>query len=147
MQLARQRGAHVIATTSAAHLDFVRSLGGDEVIDYRAARFEAAVRDVDLVLDSVGGETLARSWNVLRPGGTLVTIAAQSEGASDARNRAAFMLVEPNSAQLTEIADLFDAGKLRVFVEEEFPLTDAIAGYARAQKGGMRGKVAFRIAG
>ncbi|MEO6994772.1 MAG: NADP-dependent oxidoreductase [Lacunisphaera sp.] len=147
VQLARQRGAHVIATASAANLDFVRSLGADEVIDYRATRFEQAVRDVDFVLDSVGGETLERSWNVLRPGGKLITIAAQSESASDVRHRAAFMLVEPNRAQLTKIAGLFDAGKLRAFVEEEYPLTDAIAGYARAKKGGMRGKVAFRIAG
>jgi NADPH:quinone reductase-like Zn-dependent oxidoreductase len=147
VQLARLRGAHVIATASAANLDFVRSLGADEVIDYRGARFETIVREVDFVLDSVGGETLARSWNVLRPGGTLVTIAAQSESTADARERAAFMLVEPNRAHLAEIAGLFDAGKLRVFVEDEYSLTDAIAGYARAQKGGMRGKIAFRVTG
>jgi NADPH:quinone reductase-like Zn-dependent oxidoreductase len=102
---------------------------------------------VDFVLDSVGGETLARSWNVLRPGGTLVTIAAQSAAASDARDRAAFMLVEPNREELAEIAGLFGEGKLRVFVEDEYPLAGAIAGYAHAQKGGMRGKVAFRITG
>jgi NADPH:quinone reductase-like Zn-dependent oxidoreductase len=57
------------------------------------------------------------------------------------------MLVEPNRAHLAEIAGLFDAGKLRVFVEDEYSLTDAIAGYARAQKGGMRGKIAFRVTG
>ena len=147
VQIARLRGAHVIATASAANLDFVRSLGADEVIDYRTERFERYVNAVDFVLDSVGGETLARSWNVLRPGGTLVTIAAQSAATNDARDRAAFMLVEPNREQLAEIAGLFDAGKLRVFVEDEYPLADAIAGYVRAQKGGMRGKVAFRIAG
>jgi NADPH:quinone reductase-like Zn-dependent oxidoreductase len=147
VQLARLRGARVIATSSSANLDFVRSLGADEVIDYRTTRFENVVRDVDFVLDSVGGETLARSWSVLRTGGTLVTIAAQSPAAGNARDRDAFMLVEPNRAQLTEIAQWIDAGKLRVFVEEEYPLTEAIAGYARAQKGGMHGKVAFQIDG
>lgn len=147
VQLARLRGAHVIATASAANLDLVRSLGADEVIDYRAARFESTVRDVDFVLDSVGGETLARSWDALRAGGTLVTIAAQSAAASDARDRAAFMLVEPNHGQLVEIARFLDAEKLRVFVEDEYSLNDAAAGYARAQKGGMRGKIAFRTAG
>ena len=79
VQLARWRGARVTATASAANLDFVRSLGADEVIDYRATRFEDAVGGVDAVFDTVGGETLARSRAVLKEGGKLVTIAASEE--------------------------------------------------------------------
>src|ERR1700757_5223209 len=82
VQLARWRGARVTATASSANLDFVRSLGADEVIDYRTERFEDLVRDMDAVFDGVGGETLERSWGVLKDGGKLVTVAAQSEGAA-----------------------------------------------------------------
>src|SRR6516225_1916565 len=92
VQLARWRGARVIATASAANLDFVRSLGADEVIDYRAERFE-----------DVGGETLERSWGVLKPGGRLVTVAASGEQTTDERVRAAYFIVEPSRAQLAEI--------------------------------------------
>ena len=76
VQLARWRGARVTATAAAGNLDFVRGLGADMVIDYRAERFELRVRGVDVVFDTVGGDTLRRSWEVLRPGGRLVTIAA-----------------------------------------------------------------------
>src|SRR5215472_2941971 len=103
VQLARWRGARVIGTASAANLDFVRSLGADEVIDYRAARFEDVVRDVDVVFDAVGGETLDRSWKVLRPGGRLVTI-VEVEKPADDRGRAAFFIVEPSARQLDEVA-------------------------------------------
>ncbi len=85
VQLARRRGARVTATAGAGNLDFVRGLGADEVIDYRAERFEERVRGVDAVFDTVGGDTLRRSWGVLRPGGRLVTIAASEEGAADER--------------------------------------------------------------
>src|SRR5262249_43045027 len=96
VQLARWRGAKVRATASAANRDFVRGLGADEVIDYRAQRFDEVVRDVDVVFDAVGGETLARSWGVLRPGGKLVTIAASEERTQDERTREAFFIVEAN---------------------------------------------------
>src|SRR5262245_57524082 len=79
VQLARWRGARVTGTASAANLDFVQSLGADEAIDYRVERFENVVRDVDVVFDTVGGETLERSWGVLKPGGRLVTVAASGE--------------------------------------------------------------------
>src|SRR5499425_1371000 len=93
VQLARWRGARVTGTASAANLDFVRSLGADEVIDYRAERFEDMARDVDVVFDTVGGETLERSWGVLKPGGRLVTIAASGEQTTDERVRAAYFIV------------------------------------------------------
>jgi NADPH:quinone reductase-like Zn-dependent oxidoreductase len=98
VQLARWRGARVTGTASAANRDFVRSLGADQVIDYRAERFEDVVRDVDVVFDTVGGETLERSWGVLKPGGRLVTVAASGERTTDERVRAAYFIVEPRPA-------------------------------------------------
>lgn len=147
VQLARWRGAAVITTASGGNLDFVRSLGAEQVIDYQATRFEDAVRNVDVVFDGVGGETLERSWGVLAKGGRLVTVATQSEGAVEQRVRDAFMLVQADGSQLADIANLIDAGDLRVFVENVFPLADARNAYARAQRGKMRGKIALRIAG
>jgi NADPH:quinone reductase-like Zn-dependent oxidoreductase len=143
VQLARWRGAHVIATTAAASLDFVRMLGAEQVIDYRTTRFEDVVRDIDVVLDTVGGETLERSWNVLKPGGKLVTIAAGGAQAVEQRVRDAFMLVRADGSQLKQIARLIDAGEFRVFVEGIFPLAKARDAYARAQQGKMRGKIAL----
>jgi len=145
VQLARWCGAHVIGTASAQNLDFVRALGADEVIDYRATRFEESVRDMDAVLDTVGGETLQQSWGVLKSSGTLVTIAAQSEGTQAPVVRDAFFIVAANRAQLAEIARLIDAGQIRVFVQESFPLAQARQAYERAQGGGSRGKVVFRV--
>jgi NADPH:quinone reductase-like Zn-dependent oxidoreductase len=135
----------VIGTASAQHLDVVRALGADEVIDYRATRFEERVRDLDAVLDTVGGETLRRSWGVLKSGGTLVTIAAQSEGTQDPTVRDAFFIVEANRAQLAEIARLIDDGQIRVFLQEALPLAQARQAYARAQGGGHWGKVVLRM--
>ena len=142
VQLACWRGARVTATASAANIDFVRSLGADEVIDYRAERFEAMVRDVDVVFDTVGGETLDRSWGVLKPGGRLVTVAASGESTADERIRAAYFIVEPNRAQLLEITRLIDGGALRPVVGAVFPLAEARLAY---QYKPVRGKVVLRV--
>jgi NADPH:quinone reductase-like Zn-dependent oxidoreductase len=97
VQLARHQRAHVIATAEAANADFVKTLGADEVIDYRITPFETVVGDVDVVLDTVGGDTRDRSWGVLRRGGgRLVTIPADAEGLTEQRVRDAFFIVEPN---------------------------------------------------
>ena len=132
VQLARWRGAQVTATASAANLDFVRSLGADEVIDYRAERFEDVVRHVDVVFDTVGGETLERSWSVLKPGGRLVTVAASGERTTDERIRAAYFIVEPSRTQLVEIARLIDGGAVRPVVGAVFPLAEAAGVSAQA---------------
>jgi NADPH:quinone reductase-like Zn-dependent oxidoreductase len=145
VQLAHWRGAHVIATASAHNQDFVRSLGADEVIDYRTTPFERVARNIDVVFDAVGGPTLERSWGMLSSAGRLVTIAAQSEALSEPRVREAFFIVEPNQSQLTEVCRLVDSGKLRAFVEAVFGLGQAREAYARAKRGGMRGKVALRV--
>ena len=95
VQLAHIHGARIITTVSAQDIDFVKRLGADEVIDYKASRFEKEVRDVDVVFDAVGGDTLERSWGLLRPGGRMITIAADSEGTADQRVKDAFFIVEP----------------------------------------------------
>jgi NADPH:quinone reductase-like Zn-dependent oxidoreductase len=137
VQIAHGIGAHVIGTASGNDLEFVRSLGADEAIDYRAQSFEDAVTGVDVVFDTVGGDTLARSWGVLRPGGRMVTTAADAEHTREQRVKDAFFIVEPNREQLTRISRMIDAGKLRVFVGAAFPLQEASQAYAHKP---VRGK-------
>ena len=144
VQLARYKGAHVIATASAANADFVTALGADEVIDYRQTPFETVVRDVDVVLDTVGGDTRDRSWGVLRKGGRLVTIAADAERFSQPRVRAAFFIVEPNRVQLLEISRLIDAGVMRPVVGEVFPMEQFRQPYEQKP---LRGKHVLHIGG
>jgi NADPH:quinone reductase-like Zn-dependent oxidoreductase len=132
VQLAHLHGAYVIATASARNTEFVNRLGADEVIDYQTARFEEQVEKVDIVFDGVGGETLERSWAVLKPGGRMVTIAAESEGTTDQRVQEAFFIVEPNQKQLCEVAKLLDAGKLKTFVSAVVPLEEASVAYSGA---------------
>jgi len=134
IQLARHRGAKVIATASTRNVGFVSRIGADQVIDYAMDAFDRIVRGVDVVFDTVGGETLRRSWSVLKPGGRLVTVAADSENTNDAREKKAFFIVEPNHKQLTEIGEMLESGQLRVFVDEEVPFSSAAAAYNRETK-------------
>jgi NADPH:quinone reductase-like Zn-dependent oxidoreductase len=144
VQFARWRGARVTATVSAANIAFVRDLGADDVIDYRAERFEERVQRVDAVFDTVGGDTLRRSWSVLKSGGRLVTIAASEEDSQDQRSHEAFFIVEPRRAELAEIARMIDAGQVRPAVGAEFLMADAILAY---QTKPARGKVVLRVDG
>ncbi|RSL17427.1 NADPH:quinone reductase-like Zn-dependent oxidoreductase [Edaphobacter aggregans] len=141
VQLARSRGAHVIATASEHTLAFVSELGVDEVIDYQKEQFEDRVRKVDIVFDTVGGETLQRSWGVLKPEGRMVTIASDVEGTDDPKLKAAFFIVEPNRDQLTEVARMLDAGTLRTFVGATVPLEKAEEAYAGDYVKGGPGKI------
>ena len=145
VQLACRHGARVIATASSGNADFVRALGADRVIDYHKTRFEDVICEVDVVLDVVGGETLDRSWKVLKPGGRMVTVATASEQSSEPRVRDAFMIVRADGSQLAQIAWMIDAGELRVFPGPTFDLTEAREAYDRAAHGGIRGKVSLRI--
>jgi NADPH:quinone reductase-like Zn-dependent oxidoreductase len=131
VQLAHLRGACVIATASARNAEFVKQLGADEVIDYETSRFEDQVGNVDIVFDAVGGDTLNRSWTVLKPSGRIVTIAADSEAIADQRVKDAFFIVEPNQEQLLEVAKLLDAGSLKAFVSAVVPLKEASIAYSR----------------
>lgn len=143
VQLARYKKAHVIAAVSKANADFVGSLGADDVIDYRTTPFETVVREIDVVLDTVGGETRDRSWGILRKGGKLVTIAADAEGVTEPRVREAFFIVEPNRAQLIEIAHLIDAGTIKPIVGNVFPMENFRQAYEEKP---LRGKHVLRFA-
>ena len=142
VQLAHRAGAQVTATASKAHAALLTQLGVDQVIDYRASRFEDAGR-FDVVFDTVGGETLNRSWNVLTGGGRLVTIAADAESTTDPRVKSAFFIVEQSGAQLAELAPLFDSGALRSFIKAELPLEDADRAY-NGSISGPPGKIVIR---
>ena len=146
-QLARWRGAHVSATASARHHEFLRELGVETVIDYRTTRFEEVLRDVDVVLDTIGGDTLERSWRVLRRGGTLVSVAAEPapEPARDAGARGIYFIVEPSRAQLVEIARLIDAGQIRPVLDVVLPLARAREAFERGLAGHVRGKIVLRV--
>ena len=146
VQLARWRGAQVIGTASVSNLDFVRRLGAIEVIDYRARRFEEVVEDVDVVFDTVGGETLKRSWSVLKPGGTLVSVSHLTEKATDQVDRDTFLMVHSDRAQLIEIARLLDAEEIRPLVAGVFPLPQARQAYERAFQGHLQGKIVLEVA-
>jgi len=135
VQLAHWRGAHVLTTVSGHNAEFVRGLGADEVIDYKTTRFEDVAHDVDVVFDTVGGDTLERSWAVLKPGGRVVAVAAGNEPKTQA-SRDAFFIVEANGTQLTELARLIDGGHVRPIVDSTFPLAKAREAYAyRPQRG------------
>ena len=148
VQLARWCGAHVIGTASARNGDFLRELGADEVVDYRARRFETVARDVDVVLDTVGGTTTERSWSVLRRDGVLVTIvrAPSPEWAAGRDARGLFFIVEPRRAQLNELAHLIDAGVIRPVVEAVLPLNQARDAYERGERDHPRGKLVLAVA-
>jgi catalase len=144
VQLARLHGARVFATASAKNVDYVRSLGAEQVLDYHASRFEDVVKQVDLVFDTVGGETLDRSWSVLAPGGRLVTVSTAATS-SDARAKDAFFIVTPNQAQLMEVGKLLDTGKIRTEVDAVVPFSRASDAYGRTMARRGRGKVVVTI--
>src|SRR5262245_5009228 len=145
-QLARWKGARVLTTASARHADFVRALGADEVFDYATTRFEEVVHEVDLVFDTVGGDTLARSWQVVKPGGALVSVVSPLSGQPVREDiRYIYFIVEPSGAQLREIGALIDAGELRPVVEQVFPLAQARQAYEAAASGHPRGKIVITV--
>jgi NADPH:quinone reductase-like Zn-dependent oxidoreductase len=147
VQLAHGAGAHVIATASAANRAFLRGLGADEVIDYTATRFEDAIHDVDVVLDSVGGDTVERSWKVLRPGGIQVSITAPIPEAKAQEHgaRGVFFIVEPDRKQLDQLAGLIDAGSLKIFVAATLPLARAREAFESGRTGHTRGKIVLEV--
>src|SRR3989440_11163605 len=148
VQLAHWAGAQVIATASARNRDFLHELGANEVIDYTTTRFEDVVQEVDLVFDTVGGDTLQRSWQVIKPGGVLVSIVSPQPPADVAKGhdaRFAWFIVEPNREELIQIGTLIDAGQLRPIIDVVFPLSQARQAYEQGTKGHMRGKLVLRV--
>lgn len=149
VQLAKTRGARVIGTASEGNQGFLSGLGADEVIDYRTTRFEDVVRGVDVVLDTLGGETQARSWQVLKRGGVLVSIVEPPpEGEAERHGaRGAFVFVQPDAGQLTEIGNLIDAGKIRSIVDTVLPLSQFRRAHELSQAGHVRGKIVLQLVG
>jgi len=146
VQLARFRGARVIATASARNLDFVSGLGAEQVIDYQTVRFEERIQAVDVVFDTVGGETLRRSWGVLKPEGRMITIAAGNETATDEGVKQSFFIVEPNHQELAEIGDLLESGRLQPIVDAVLPLHQASLVYTgKVQQRHGRGKMVIDV--
>jgi NADPH:quinone reductase-like Zn-dependent oxidoreductase len=127
VQLAHWIGAHVIGTASARHHELLRALGATEVIDYTTTRFEEVVQDLDLVLDTRGGTTLERSWNVLKTGGTLLSLVQRpsQERAHQLGIHATAFIVKPNGTQLAQLSELIALRVLRPVIEQVFPLSEA----------------------
>jgi NADPH:quinone reductase-like Zn-dependent oxidoreductase len=148
VQLARWRGAHVVATASASDTALVRSLGADDVIDYRAAPFEETLRDIDVVLDTIGGETRERSWRVLRKGGVLVTLVSPiPAGVAEHHGvRGVFFIVGGNRKQLDQITGLVDTGKLKPVLSEVIPLARAREAFGHGAAGHPPGKIVLQVA-
>lgn len=150
VQIAKARGAYVIGTASAGKHEFLRGLGADELIDYRETDFAEAVKDVDVVLDTLGGETSVRSLKVLRPGGVVVSIlpvgsAEFHEEAERLGVRAVRMLVDADRADLRAITDLVEKGQLRVEIAGTFPLADAAEAHALGDTGRTTGKLVLTV--
>src|SRR5256714_8292925 len=148
VQLARHAGAHVIATASARNRDFLRELGASEVIDYTTTRFEDVVHGVDFVFDTVGGDTLQRSWQVVKPGGVLASVGSPRPSFAEAKEHdvlPVWFVVQPNREQLVRIGALIDEGKVRPIIDTVLPLSQARQAYEQGEKGHTRGKIVLRV--
>ncbi len=147
VQLARWKGAHVIGTASRRNEDFLRSLGVDEVIDYRATRFDRVALGIDVVLDTLGGETWGRTRRTLREDGTLVSLLVKPP-ARDSPNydaRARYILAQADGSQLSVLADLVDAGDLAPVIDTVFPLRRAREAHELSERGHAQGKIVLQV--
>ncbi|MGB8941412.1 MAG: NADP-dependent oxidoreductase [Streptomyces sp.] len=152
VQIAKARGAHVIGTARTANHDFVRGLGADEVIDYTRADFTTAARDVDVVIDTIGGDYGPRSLKTLRPGGIVVSLASPAEAHLADRARALglrsiFMITEADQAGLKEIASLAASHRLRVRVDTALPIEQAAKAHEIGETGRTAGKIVLTVSG
>lgn len=147
VQIAKLRGARVIATASTANQDLLVQLGVDQPIDYTKSKFEETAPDVDVVLDPVGKETLARSYGIVKKGGIVMSLVARPDPAELAKRgiRGAGIAVHRDSADLAEIAQLIDAGKIKPVVTNVLPMSEAISAERQAATHHTRGKVVLRI--
>lgn len=146
VQLAKLKGARVYGTASARNRDYLLALGLDTFIDYETERFEEVVSDVDVVLDGVGGEVQARSWQTIKPGGILISLTplAAPEGLYAEKVRHRQLLVHPDAAQLTELATVIDSGMIEPTVNKVLPLSEARRAHELIQTGHTRGKLVLR---
>lgn len=147
VQLARWRGLRVFATASARDVAFVQALGADVVIDYRAERFEDVAREMDVVFDTVGGETQERSLGVLRKDGVLVSVVSRVEPSVAAQHgvRAVYFIVEGDRPQLEEIASLVDDGTLKPIIAKVFPLARTREAFEFGAASHSPGKIVLEV--
>jgi NADPH:quinone reductase-like Zn-dependent oxidoreductase len=149
VQLARQAGLHVVATAGARDIAYVKNLGAERILDYRAERFEDSATGMDIVLDTVGGATQQRSLGVLKPGGILVSVVSPVPEAAQKRYgvRAAFFYVDVTTARLNRITELFDSGKFVAQVGTVLPLDEARTAHEMlAGAPHKRGKIVLQVA-
>lgn len=148
VQFAKWKGAYVIGTASSKNAEFLKGIGCDEVIDYRNQQFEEIVSNLDVVLDTIGGDTLERSWGVLKPGGFLVTtVASIPEGTPQKHGvRAERLMTQADGKELAQIAAIIDERKIKPIVTTVLPLADAQKAHEMSESGHTRGKIVLRIA-
>jgi NADPH:quinone reductase-like Zn-dependent oxidoreductase len=147
IQFAKQAGAWVASTASAKNKDLVQKLGADQFVDYSNERFEEVVEPCDLVFDMLGGDTLKRSFDVVKPGGTIVSIKGDAPEGLAAERNVAFhpFFMEPNGEQLAEIATMITDGTVRPVLDSTFPLVDIAAAYDYGRSGNANGKIAIAV--
>jgi NADPH:quinone reductase-like Zn-dependent oxidoreductase len=147
VQLAHWKGATVIGTASGRNRDFLLSLGVDQVVDYQTTKFEQVVEPVDVVFDTIGGDVQERSWQVLKPGGILVSVITppSEEQAAAHQCRSAFVFIQPRADWLTQMADLIDQGQLKPIVETVLPLPEVADAHRLSQQGHTRGKIVLQV--
>lgn len=147
IQIAKARGAKVIATASTSNQDFLKQLGADVPIDYSKQKFEDVAKDVDVVLDSIGRDTLGRSYGVVKKGGIIVSLVARPKEFELEKHgiRGTALNVEPNSEELAEIGKLIDDKKIKVIVSHTFPLSEATKAQEQVATGHTRGKIVLKV--
>ena len=147
IQIAKARGARVIATASTANQEFLKKLGVDQAIDYTATKFEDVVKDVDVVLDAVGGDTLRRSYSVVKKGGIIVTIAGEPDQAAlDAHGiRGVSISAAPKSETFAELTRLIEDGKVKPVVTQVFPRAEVAKAQEQIATRHTRGKIILRV--
>jgi len=147
VQLARWKGAHVVGTASTHNVEFVRSLGAENVIDYSATRFETVFHDMDVVIDTVGGDLAERSFQVLRPGGIYVTVAGRlAEDAGKAQKITALNAGRASPENLKQISELINTKQLKPVTSKVFPLAEARQAHELSQTGHGRGRIILHVA-
>ena len=148
IQIAKAHGAKVIATASTANQELLKQLGADVAIDYTKQNFENVAKDVDVVLDSIGKDTLARSYGVVKKGGIIVSLVARPDPAELEKHgiRGEALSVDPNSDELSEIGKLIDEKKINVIVSQTFPLSEARKAQEQVATGHTRGKIVLKVA-
>lgn len=147
VQFAKWKGARVIGTASGRNEEFVRQLGADMFIDYTTGRFEDKASGIDCVLDTMGGEVLSRSLQVLKKGGIVVSTLSEPSEEELARYgvRAAHVIARGDAGQLRQIAGLIDSGHVLPKVEAVLPIAEARRAHEMSQTGHIRGKIVLRV--